>query len=93
MNIEEFTNIASELKVSVMKADKLGIYSYGEYSGFHVTRETFINILGDRKYTISKSSDEEYPYKYSVVIAGMTFYCIAQTLLFEGDENKIEEEI
>jgi hypothetical protein len=90
MNIEKLIEVAKELKIKTLilneelelansKAYKeAGIYSYSDYSGgFHVTKETFLEIAGDNIFTIKESNNEYYKYKYECTVDGMLFYCIS----------------
>ena len=90
MNIEKLIEVAKELKIKTLilneelelansKAYKeAGIYSYSDYSGgFHVTKETFLEIAKNDTFTIKEWEDEHYKYKYECTVDGMLFYCIS----------------
>lgn len=94
MDIKKIIEVAKELKIKTLilneelelansKAYKeAGIYSYSDYSGgFHVTKETFLEIAGDNIFTIKESNNEYYKYKYECTVDGMLFYCITNRFL------------
>lgn len=106
MNIEKLIEVAKELKIKTLilneelelansKAYKeAGIYSYSDYSGgFHVTKETFLEIAKNDTFTIKEREDEYYKYKYECTVDGMLFYCISNHFLdFKKEENAEEDE-
>lgn len=106
MQIEKLIEVAKELKIKTMKLneelelanskayEEAGIYSYSDYSGgFHVTKETFLEIAGDNTFTIKEWEDEYYKYKYECTVDGMLFYCITKRFLdFKKEENVEEDE-
>jgi len=94
MNIEKLIEVAKELKIKTLLLNKelelansrayeeAGIYSYSDYSGgFHVTKETFLEIAGDNIFTIKERKDEHYKYKYECTVDGILFYCITNHFL------------
>ena len=90
MNIEKLIEVAKELKIKTLLLNKelelansrayeeAGIYSYSDYSGgFHVTKETFLEIAKNDTFTIKEWEDEHYKYKYECTVDGMLFFCIS----------------
>lgn len=97
MNIEELVDAAVDLRIANLKAREQGILSVYDAGTkeerFHFYKEEdFMNIIKDREYAI-KNHDAKFKYKYISIINGLMFFCITNELLFEGDENKIEEEV
>ncbi len=92
MQIEKLINVASEVRIATLKLKEQGIYSYNDaFDTFHIPEDMFLSILGDKKYKVTLRNCTEYPHRYAVTITGLTFYCITNKLLFEGDEKKIKE--
>ena len=94
MNIEKLIEVAKELKVKTLMLNKelelanskayeeAGIFSYSDYSGgFHVTKETFLEIAKNNTFSIKESNIEYYKYKYECKVDGMLFYCITNRFL------------
>ena len=106
MQIEKLIEVAEELRIKTMKLNEelesanskaykeAGIYSYSDYSGgFHVTKETFLEIAGDNIFTIKESNIEYYKYKYECTVDGMLFFCISNHFWdFKKEENAEEDE-
>lgn len=89
INIDRFTDIAANFKVSTERAEEIGIIRSSDI-GIHITSSTFEDIVGSRKYNIKKREDTEYPYEYSTKITGLEFYCISPYLMFEGDKDLLK---
>lgn len=95
MQIEKLVNVAIDFRLAELKARELGIIDISaigtEREAFHYFGEKdFKKMIEGKKYTVEKFDIKQY--KYTCVISGLTFFCITDDLLFEGDEKKIEEE-
>ena len=93
INIEEFTSVAADFKVSKLKAEEQGIYEYYKSSDdFQMSAKTFKEIKGDRDYQVGifDRYDKDYKYIYKVKIAGLTFFTLSSFLLYKGDEKRFE---
>lgn len=95
MQIEKLVDGAVDFRLAALKAKELGIinisYLGDEEEAFqYYGEEEFARMIKDKIYTVEKFDRDKY--KYSCIISGLTFFCITDDMLFEGDEKKIEEE-
>lgn len=99
MQIEKLVYAAIDLRIEVLKARKVGIINYqrcGDYFQIFAEDENIdvVSLLNGRDYKISiKDYDEgDFNYEYKFEIDGLEFITLVESLLFKGDENKIESE-
>lgn len=94
MQTEKFINAAEELKLATLRAKEQGIinFSHSEYlkiEEFQIDDENdFKRLIKDRDYSV-KRFNHYYKYKYTGIISGLTFICLSNELLFEGDEERL----
>ncbi|WP_313413197.1 hypothetical protein [Sedimentibacter sp.] len=109
MNIEKLIDTATELKETTLVSEeairqanlkaeeKASICAYNSYSdSFQIfDGDVFLEICRTaNKVPIKGFFSEMFKYKYIVNVEGFTFTCVTnRDLPFEGDENKIKEEI
>ena len=53
---------------------------------FH-NKDDFSRLIKDREYTVQKLP-YDYKYQYKSIISGLTFICLSNKFLFEGDEKR-----
>jgi hypothetical protein len=95
-DIEKLVETAVDYRQAALRARNLGIIniSYLGYKNeaFQIYGvEDFAKLIEGKKYTVAEFNYTRL--KYTCVISNLTFFCITDKLLFEGDENKIEEEV
>ena len=92
--LDSIMETAINLKVATLKADNLGIYSYSRYyDDFHIKEEVFEEMFKDRKCEIIDRKSNEFKLEYKGRIEGLTFICLSNELLFEGDEERLVEDV
>lgn len=91
MQIENLIEVAINFRLAELKAREQGIINI---SGIGTEREAFqffgekdfAKIIKDKEYTIKRF---DKGYEYTSTISGLKFFCIADNLLFDGDEQRI----
>lgn len=95
MQIEKLIDAAIDYRVAELRAreqDIIGISGVGtKDERFHYYDEkSFAEIIKDKNYIVERFDSENY--KYTATISGLTFFCLSEDLLFEGDEEKLKED-
>lgn len=95
MQIEKLIDVAVDYRLAALKARELGIINisclgYEKEEFQYYGEEDFARMIKDKKYTVEKFDRDSY--KYSCIISGLTFFCLTDVLLFEGDEKKLINE-
>lgn len=102
MNIDNLVNAAVDLRIATLRAREQGIINYTEEiknldeERFNIYSEKdFREMIATRPYKIVELGRHMLPYKYryKVKVSGLNFTHITINLLFENDNEKIEEEL
>lgn len=96
MQIEKLVDAAIDLRIATMRAEEQGICGIVDCGGkkeefIYFDKEDFAKLIKGRDYTVRKYP-HSYKYQYKSKLCGLTFTCFTNKLLFDGDEEKIEEE-
>lgn len=98
MQIEKLIDVAVDLRIATLRAKEQGIINFlhSEYlkiEEFQIDDENdFKRVIKDRDYSV-KRFNHYYKYKYTGIISGLTFICLSNKLLFEGDEERLVEDV
>ncbi|MFA5528413.1 MAG: hypothetical protein WC996_07325 [Peptostreptococcales bacterium] len=96
MQREKLIDRAVDLRIATLRAEAEGICGITDCGGnreefLYYNEEDFVRLIKGRDYTIKKHP-YNYKYQYRSKISGLTFTCLTNKLLFDGDEIKLEEE-
>ena len=96
MQTEKLIDRAVDLRIATMRAEEQGVCGIVDCGGkkeefIYYDKEDFARLIKDRDYTVRKHS-HSYKYQYKSKLCGLTFTCLTNKLLFDGDEIKLEEE-
>lgn len=96
MQREKLIDRAVDLRIATLRAEAEGICGIVDCGGnreefLYYNEEDFARLIKDREYTVQKFP-YDYKYQYTGIISGLTFICLSNELLFEGDEEKLKED-
>jgi hypothetical protein len=96
MQTEKLIDRAVDLRIATLRAEEQGICGIVDCGGnreefLYYNEEDFARLIKGRDYTVRKHS-HSYKYQYKCKLCGLTFTCLTNKLLFDGDEIKLEEE-
>lgn len=96
MQTEKLIDRAVDLRIATLRAEAEGICGIVDCGGnreefLYYNEEDFARLIKGRDYTVRKHS-HSYKYQYKSKLCGLTFTCLTNKLLFDGDETKLEEE-
>ena len=95
MQIEKLVDSAVDYRIAKLKAREQGIIGVTDCGGsreeFQIYDEDdFREMIKTRKYLIVRNKDY---YEYKTKVAGLNFVCLSNKLLFEGDEERLVEDV
>jgi hypothetical protein len=95
MQIEKLIDAAIDYRIAKLKAREQGIIGVTDCGGsreeFQIYDEDdFREMIKTRKYLIVRNKDY---YEYKTKVAGLNFICLSNKLLFEGDEERLVEDV
>ncbi len=95
MQIEKLVDAAIDYRIAKLKAREQGIIGVTDCGGsreeFQIFDEDdFREMIKTRKYLIVRNKDY---YEYKTKVAGLNFVCLSNKLLFEGDEERLVEDV
>ena len=96
-DLNKLVDVAIEYRIAKLKAREQSIIGVTDCGGkreefqFH-NKDDFSRLIKDREYTVQKLP-YDYKYQYKSIISGLTFICLSNKLLFEGDEERLVEDV
>jgi hypothetical protein len=96
-DLNKLVDVAIEYRIAKLKAREQGIIGITDCGGkreefqYH-NEEDFARLIKDREYTVQKFP-YDYKYQYTGIISGLTFICLSNKFLFEGDEKRLVEDV
>ena len=95
MQIEKLIDAAIDYRIAKLKAREQGIIGVTDCGGsreeFQIyDADDFREMIKTREYTIVHSKNY---YEYKTKVAGLNFICLSNKLLFEGDEERLVENV
>ena len=94
IDVEKLVDAAVDLKVATEQAEEQSIIFYSSSADrFLIYSETvFKELINGRSYEVAKYNGK-LDYIYTVIVDELKFIHITDKLLFDGDLEKIREEI